>query len=64
METTYEGHTFEDMVTDLKNEYCINRVIVVADRGMMNEDNIKLFGDGENQIDYGFIVGERLKNLC
>jgi transposase len=51
------------MIIDLKKEYCINRVIVVADRGMMNEDNIKLFGDGENQIDYSFIVGERLKNL-
>jgi transposase len=61
--STYEGHTFADMVADLRNEYSINRVIVVADRGMMNEDNIKLFGDGENQIDYGFIVGERLKNL-
>lgn len=60
---TYEGHTFADMVTDLKKEYSINRVIVVADRGMMNKDNIKLFGTDENQIDYGFIVGERLKNL-
>ena len=59
----YEGHTFADMVTDLKKEYCIKRVIVVADRGMMSADNIKLFGNSENQIDYGFIVGERLKNL-
>ena len=30
---------------------------------MMSGDNISLFGTGESQVNYTFIVGERLKNL-
>jgi transposase len=59
----WEGHTFEKALDDLKKQYCVNKVIVVADRGMMSGDNIALFGTGESQVNYTFIVGERLKNL-
>jgi transposase len=45
----------------LKNEYTIDKVITVADRGMMNRENIKLVSSQE--IGYEFIIGERLKNL-
>jgi transposase len=56
---TWEGHTFEDIVKVLKQTYQIDKVIIVADRGMLNSDNLKLTtGNG-----YEFIVGERLKNL-
>lgn len=56
---TYEGHTFKDFVDELKQTYQIDKVIIVADRGMLNDDNLKITcGQG-----YEFIVGERLKNL-
>lgn len=57
----YEGHTFADAIRQLKNEYSIDKVITVADRGMMNRENIKLVSSQE--IGYEFIIGERLKNL-
>jgi transposase len=59
----YEGHTFKDAVTKLKSKYNIKRIIVVADSGMLNNDNLDLF-DTEQQADgYEYIVGDRLKNL-
>ncbi len=54
----YEGHTFEDAVKALKEEYQIKNVIVVADGGMLSKNNIQLVSDK-----YEFIVGERLKSL-
>ena len=56
---TYEGHTFEKALEDLKNQYQIDKVIVVADRGMLSKNNLKVTtGKG-----YEFIIGERLKSL-
>lgn len=57
----YEGHTFADAVRQLKKEYSIDKVITVADRGMMNRENINFLNSPE--IGYEFIIGERLKNL-
>jgi len=54
----YEGHTFEDAINTLKKEYQINKVVVVADRGMLSKHNINLVSDT-----FEFIVGERLKSL-
>jgi hypothetical protein len=44
---------------DLRKEFQIDKVIVVADRGMLSSDNLKVV------VDYGFefIVGERLRSL-
>ena len=56
----YEGHTFEDAVALLKKDYQIENIIVVADRGMLSKDNIDIV---QNQNNYEFIVGERLKTL-
>jgi transposase len=56
----YEGHTFGDAITTLKQEYEIEKVITVADRGMMNSENIKIV---EEEAQYDYIIGERLKNL-
>lgn len=55
----FEGHTFEKSLDDLKTEYQIEKVIVVADRGMLSSRNIELIQDKG----YEFILGERLKNL-
>jgi hypothetical protein len=56
---TYEGHTFEKALEDLKNQYQIDKIIVVADRGMLSKNNLQITtGKG-----YEFIIGERLKML-
>jgi len=56
---TYEGHTLVGAIGQLKKRYCIDKVIVVADRGMMNKDNI----DAVTSSGFEFIVGDRLKNM-
>lgn len=56
---TYEGHTFEVAVNTLKNKYNIDKVVIVADRGMLSKVNIeKTISTG-----YDYILGERLKSL-
>ena len=39
---TYQGHTFEKALEDLKNQYCIDKIMVVAHRGMLFKNNITL----------------------
>jgi transposase len=56
---TFEGHTFEHAIKDLKNEYQIDKVIVVADRGMLSAANLEVTVTNG----YEFIVGERLRKL-
>lgn len=55
----YEGHTFSDAIVRLKKKYQIDKVICVADTGMMNQDNLEEVEDAE----YEFIFGERLKSI-
>jgi transposase len=59
----FEGHTFEQAIKRLKQKYSINKVIVVADSGMMNKQNIALFDSGNAAEHYEYIVGDRLRNL-
>lgn len=56
---TYEGHTLPKAIEQLKQRYSIDKVIVVADRGMMNKDNIEAITTNG----FEFIVGDRLKNM-
>lgn len=56
---TWEGYTYQDMVKSLKKEYQIEKVVLVADRGMLNSDNLQATLDQG----YEFIVGEKLKVL-
>lgn len=56
---TYEGHTFEKALEDLKSQYQIDKIIVVADRGMLSKNNLQITTDKG----YEFIIGERLKAL-
>lgn len=56
---TYEGHTFENALEDLKTQYQIDKIIVVADRGMLSKNNLQITTDKG----YEFIIGERLKSL-
>lgn len=55
----YEGHSFEYAIADLKKEYQIDKIIVVADRGMLSKTNM----DITTTSGYEFIVGERLRTL-
>jgi transposase len=55
----YEGHTFSDALIRLREKYQIDRVICVADTGMMNAGNV----EEVKQADYEYIFGERLKNI-
>jgi transposase len=56
---TFEGHTLPHAIAQLKKDYNINKIIIVADRGMIGKENIEAITDNG----YEFIVGERLKNL-
>lgn len=56
---TFEGHTFEHALEDLKKQYQIDTVVVVADRGMLSKHNIEI----TTSKGYEFILGERLKTL-
>jgi transposase len=56
---TFEGDTFEHAVKDLKKQYDIDKVIVVADRGMLSKNNLEITTNNG----YEFIIGERLKRL-
>ena len=56
---TFEGATFENALDDLKKKYCIDKVIIVADRGMLSKSNVeKVVTHG-----YDYVIGERLKSL-
>ena len=57
---TFEGHTFENALKQLKSQYQIQNIIVVADRGMLSRNNIEITTE---QNHYEFILGERLKTL-
>lgn len=59
----YEGHTFQKAIDKLKAKYNIKRIIVVADSGMLNADNIALFDKGGTAEGFEYIVGDRLKSM-
>lgn len=59
----YEGHTFKNAVEKLKTRYNIKRIIIVADSGLLNTDNIELFGEGAVAQGMEYIVGDRLKSM-
>ena len=56
---TFEGKTLIDAVKDLKEKYKINEILLVADRGMYNKENLKLMED--EGINY--IVAAKLKAM-
>ena len=54
----YEGHTMLPEVTEFVRKYKLDNFIVVADSGLMNNDNIAdLEANG-----YKYIIGARIKN--
>jgi transposase len=59
----YEGNTFKNAIEKLKKKYSIKRIIVVADSGMLNTNNIALFDEGAVAEGFEYIVGDRIKNM-
>jgi transposase len=55
----WEGHTYRQAIERLKTKYQIDKIICVADSGMMGSDNIRII----EEADYEYIIGERLKSL-
>lgn len=55
---TFEGHTFKSSIENLTKKYDFQNLTVVADAGMLSEDNLSFLDN--KHINY--IVGARLKN--
>ncbi|GHT71948.1 transposase [Bacteroidia bacterium] len=54
----YEGHTMLPVVEDFVKQFALKNFVVVADSGLMNNDNITLL----EQRNYKYIIGARIKN--
>jgi transposase len=58
----YEGHTIIPIIKEARKKYELDKVIFVADAGMLSRENLKEMEElKEHHIEY--IVGARLKNL-
>jgi transposase len=56
---TYEGHTMLGALNSMKQQFTIDRVVVVADTAMIDKENRNFMVN--NQIDY--IIGDSIKTL-
>lgn len=56
---TFEGHTIIPAISAIKTKYKIKKLTVVADAGMLNQDNLNALENAK--IDY--VVGARIKRL-
>lgn len=55
---TYEGHTLIPFIEKISKKFNLNKPIVVADAGLLSNDNIKAL----QKMGYEYIIGGRLKN--
>jgi len=60
---TYEGHTLIPALTRIRKKYDIEKVVFVADSGMLSRNNIKMLEDLEGD-NFSYIVGARLKSTA
>lgn len=58
----YEGDTLKPALDDLKAKYNLDRVIFVADAGMVKENNLEALEELE-KLGLEYILGARIKNL-
>ena len=55
----YEGYTMIPVIDDFRQRFCLgDDLVVVADSGLMSEDNVKLL----RSAGYKYIIGARIKN--
>ena len=57
--STFEGHTFPKAISALTNKYKFKDLVVVADAGMLSEENIKFL----EVKSLNYIVGARMKSM-
>jgi len=57
--STYEGTTLIKALDKIKNQYQIDKIVFVADAGMLQEKNLSLLEDAG----YEYVICARLKNL-
>jgi len=55
---TYEGHTLIPFLEKISKKFNLNKPIVIADAGLLSNENIKALEEKE----YEYIIGARLKN--
>lgn len=55
---TYEGHTLIPFLEKIQEKFDINKPVVIADSGLLSNDNLKALEDEG----YEYIIGARLKN--
>lgn len=55
----YEGHTLKIAIEKLEKRFAIEKLILVADRGMLSWDNLELLVDSK----YEYIISARLRKL-
>ena len=56
---TFEGHSLIPVVQALQKDYDVQEAVIMADRGMLSEDNLKTL----EEAGLHYIVGARLKSL-
>jgi len=54
----YEGHTMLPVLDNFKEKFNLEKLVIVADSGLLSAQNIKEL----QEKDYGFILGARIKN--
>ncbi len=54
----FEGHTMLPVIDRFKRKYSLNRLVIVADSGLLSNQNIQEL----KAKDYEFILGARIKN--
>lgn len=54
----YEGHTLIPFIEKMSKKFNLNKPIVVADAGLLSNDNIKAL----EEMEYEYIISSRLKN--
>jgi len=53
-----EGHTLIPFIEKISKKFNLDKPVVVADAGLLSNDNIKALED----LDYQYIIGARIKN--
>jgi transposase len=54
----YEGHTLIPFIEKMSRKFNLNKPVVVADAGLLSNENIKAL----EEMEYEYIIGSRLKN--
>ena len=54
----FEGKTLIDIIEKVKNKFKINKIIFIADQGMLSKDNLTVIKDNE----FEYIIGSRIRS--